>query len=62
MGSEEENAEFVPVEGTTTAALNIMIIKMNEIRKKYLHMLYPKYCAFFKEIAKIDDEKIRKIC
>jgi hypothetical protein len=61
MGSEEENAEFIPVEGTTTEALNIMIIKMNEIRKKYLHMLYPKYCAFFKEIAKIDDEKIRKM-
>ena len=24
-------------------------------------MLYPKYCAFFKKIAKIDVEKIRKM-
>ncbi|OAJ41780.1 hypothetical protein BDEG_25324 [Batrachochytrium dendrobatidis JEL423] len=59
MGSEEEKPEFIPVEGTTTEALNIMIIKMNEIRKKYLHMLYPNYCVFFKQIAKIDDEKIK---
>lgn len=61
MSSEDNKPEFIPVEGTTTEALNSMIIMMNEIRKKYLHMFYPKYCVFFKEIAKIDDEKIRKM-
>ena len=61
IGSEEEKSEFIPVRNTTTETLNTMINKMNEIRKKYLHMLYPKYCVYFKEIAKIDDEKIRKM-
>jgi hypothetical protein len=56
-----ENPDFIPVDGTTTEALDTMIYKMNEIRKKYLQILYPKYCVFFKKIAKIEDEKIRKM-
>ncbi|KAJ8330397.1 hypothetical protein O5D80_001393 [Batrachochytrium dendrobatidis] len=36
IGSEEYNADFIPVEGTTEQALDVMMTKMNELRKKYL--------------------------
>jgi len=60
IGSEENGAEFIPVEGTTEQALDIMMTKMNEIRKKYLQLLYPKYSQFFGLISNLEDEKIRK--
>ena len=60
IGSEEDNAEFIPVEGTTEEALDLLMRKMNEIRKKYLQLLYPKYSQFFGMIANLEDEKVRK--
>lgn len=60
IGSEENGAEFIPVEGTTEQALDIRMTKMNEIRKKYLQLLYPKYSQFFGLISNLEDEKIRK--
>ena len=53
MGSEEEKPEFIPVEGTANDALNTMIYKMNEIRKKYLQTLYPKIVTFSKRLPKL---------
>jgi hypothetical protein len=60
IGSEEKDAEFIPVEGTTEQALDLMMTKMNEIRKKYLQLLYPKYSRFFGMISNLEDEKVRK--
>jgi hypothetical protein len=33
IGSEESKAEFIPVESTTEQALEVMMTRMNEIRK-----------------------------
>ena len=60
IGSEENNAEFIPVEGTTEEALDKMMTKMNEIRKKHLQLLYPKYSRFFGMISNLEDEKVKK--
>ncbi|OAJ39748.1 hypothetical protein BDEG_23574 [Batrachochytrium dendrobatidis JEL423] len=34
--------------------------RMNDIRKKYLQFLYPKYSKFFGMITALEDEKVRK--
>jgi hypothetical protein len=60
IGSEESIAEFTPVESTPERALDVMMIRMNEIRKKYLQCLYPKYSKFFGMITALEDEKLRK--
>jgi hypothetical protein len=59
-GSKELNPVFIPVTATTEEALDIMMNTMNEIRKKYIQLLYPKYSTFFKKIAEISDEKTKK--
>ncbi|OAJ41901.1 hypothetical protein BDEG_25431 [Batrachochytrium dendrobatidis JEL423] len=60
IGSEELQAEFIPVESTPVQALDLMMTKMNDIRKKYLQFLYPKYSKFFGMITALEDEKVRK--
>jgi hypothetical protein len=56
IGSEENDADFIPVEGTTELALDRMMTKMNEIRKKYLQLLYLMYSQFFGMISNLEDE------
>jgi hypothetical protein len=48
------------VDSTTEEALDKMMTKMKEIRKKYLQLLYPKYSQFFGMIADLKDEKTKK--
>lgn len=59
-GSQEEKPVFIPVTTTTEQALDVMMNTMNEIRKRYIQLLYPKYSPFFKKIAEIKDEKTKK--
>jgi hypothetical protein len=54
IGSEKTNAEIKSVEYTTEQALDIMMAKMNQIRKKYLHTLIRSI------LAALEDEKVRK--
>jgi hypothetical protein len=42
IGSEEINADFIPVEGTTEQALDIMMTQMNELRSYSLSENYSK--------------------
>ena len=58
MGSEDDEPIFIPVENDNPKeALDIMINKMNEIRKKYLQQLHPKYSQIFKQISRLEDKK-----
>jgi hypothetical protein len=56
---EEEKPVFIPVTTTTEEALDMMMNAINDIRKKYIQLLYPKYSTFFKKIAEIKDEKTK---
>jgi hypothetical protein len=58
---EDEIPVFIPATTTTEEALDIVMITMNETRKKYIQLLYPRYSVFFKDIAKLDDNKVTKM-
>ncbi|EGF77072.1 hypothetical protein BATDEDRAFT_92045 [Batrachochytrium dendrobatidis JAM81] len=61
IGSEESNADFIPVEGTTEQALDVMMTKMNELRKKYLPEVLMKHDKKHGNVSKGEKLWIRSI-
>ena len=57
IGSESK-AEFIPVEGTTEEALDLMMIKMNEI--SIFNCCIQSILNSFGMIANLEDERVRK--
>lgn len=51
MGSDETEPIFIPVELSTEAALEQMLYKMEEIRRRYLKHLYETYSPYFKQLS-----------
>ena len=55
IGSEEKHPVFIPVERNTEDTLNTMIGAMEEIRARYIKILFERYSAYFRQLSKLSN-------
>jgi G:T-mismatch repair DNA endonuclease (very short patch repair protein) len=60
IGSEETHPVFIPVERNTEDTLNTMIGAMEEIRARYIKILFERYSVYFRQLSKLSNVNKRK--
>lgn len=61
MGNEEKESIFIPADESPEITIDKWIKEMDIIRKKYIKNMFEIYYPYVMSIAKLDNEKLKKL-